>query len=109
LVLADGDVVELDHPGGTLLGLEVAERTQTTVQLPERFELIVFTDGLVEAPGATYDEGVAHLVRTARSLPRELLGQARAESLVASVVGTTGADDVCLVMVRSGLDARLGS
>jgi PAS domain S-box-containing protein len=100
LVLVDDDVVELDHAGGTLLGLDVAVRQQTTVRLPESFELIAFTDGLVELPGLTYDEGVSQLIDAARALPHELQGQERAESLVASVVGTSGTDDICVVMVR---------
>lgn len=104
LVLSDGVLLELDHPGGTLLGLDVAERRQTTVRLPERFELIAFTDGLVETPGISYDDGVRHLVDAARSLPDDVYGQERAEILVASVIGTSDTpsrDDVCVVMVRS--------
>jgi len=109
LVLLESDVLELDHPGGTLLGLEVAERQQTTVQLPERFELIAFTDGLIEAPGLTYDEGVEQLIDAARALPGDLVGQERAESLVASVVGTEGTDDVCVIMVRPCPDDSAGA
>jgi serine phosphatase RsbU (regulator of sigma subunit) len=100
LVLVGTEVVQLDHPGGTLLGINSAERTQTTVELPDDFELIAFTDGLVEEPGLDYDDGVDRLVRAARALPPALAGQTRAEQLVADVVGTTGRDDVCVVMVR---------
>jgi serine phosphatase RsbU (regulator of sigma subunit) len=100
LLLVDGDVVHLDHPGGTLLGLNMAARAETTITLPERFELIAFTDGLVEEPGRSYDEGVERVVRAARALPPELTGQPRAERLVADVVGTAGRDDVCVVIVR---------
>ncbi|HEY6532851.1 MAG TPA: SpoIIE family protein phosphatase [Acidimicrobiales bacterium] len=100
LVLVDDQVLELDHPGGTLLGLDVAQRQETTIRLPEGFELIAFTDGLVETPGLTYDEGVSQLIAAARALPDDIFGQERAESLVASVVGTAGTDDVCVVMVR---------
>ncbi len=99
LVLAD-EVVSLDHPGGTLLGLNMAERSDTTITLPEQFELVAFTDGLVEEPGLAYDDGVDRLVRAVRALPHELGGQERAERLVADVVGTAGRDDVCVVMVR---------
>jgi PAS domain S-box-containing protein len=102
LVLVGDDVRQLDHPGGTLLGINSATRDQTTVELPDDFELIAFTDGLVEEPGLDYDDGVARLVRAARALPAALAGQPRAERLVADVVGTTGRDDVCVVMVRPG-------
>ena len=67
-MLAD-EVVSLDHPGGTLLGLNMAERSDTTVTLPEQFELVAFTDGLVEEPGLAYDDGVDRLVRAVRALP----------------------------------------
>ncbi len=99
LLVGDG-VRQLDHPGGTLLGINSAMRSQTTVDLPDDFELIAFTDGLVEEPGLDYDDGVERLVRAARALPPALAGQTRAEQLVADVVGTTGRDDVCVVMVR---------
>ena len=100
LLMTAEEVVELDHPGGTLLGLDVSERLETTVSLPDDFELIAFTDGLVETPGVDYDDGVAQLIEAARALPDDVCGQERAEQLVASVVGTTGTDDVCVVMVR---------
>jgi serine phosphatase RsbU (regulator of sigma subunit) len=99
LVLPD-EVVSLDHPGGTLLGLNTAERGETTITLPEHFELVAFTDGLIEEPGLAYDDGVARLVRAVRALPHDLVGQPRAERLVADIIGTSGRDDVCVVMVR---------
>lgn len=100
LVLADDAVVSLDHPGGTLLGLNQGERSEDTIELPEHFELVAFTDGLVEEPGLPYDDGVDRLVRAVRALPRDLAGQPRAERLVADIIGTTGRDDVCVVMMR---------
>ena len=99
LVLDDG-VIELDHPGGTLLGLNIRERAETTVTLPEHFELVAFTDGLVEEPGLSYDDGVARLRDAVAALPDRLSGQQRAQRLVADIIGTTGRDDVCVVMVR---------
>jgi len=100
LLVLDDDVVSLDHPGGTLLGLNQGARAQDTVTLPEQFELVAFTDGLVEEPGLPYDEGVERLVRAVRALPHDLAGQPRAEQLVADIIGTTGRDDVCVVMMR---------
>lgn len=100
VLLLDDEVVHLDHPGGTLLGLNTADRDQTTVVLPSRFELVAFTDGLVEEPGLDYDVGVDRLIDAVRALPPTLSGQQRAERLVADVVGTSGRDDVCVVMMR---------
>jgi PAS domain S-box-containing protein len=100
LVLDDGVVVSLDHAGGTLLGLNQRPRSAATIQLPEQFELVAFTDGLVEEPGLPYDDGVDRLVRAVRALPSELAGQARAEQLVTDIIGSTGRDDVCVVMMR---------
>jgi serine phosphatase RsbU (regulator of sigma subunit) len=99
VVLGDG-VIELDHKGGTLLGLNIRERAETTVTLPEEFELVAFTDGLVEEPRLPYDDGVARLLAAVRDLPDRLSGQQRAQRLVADIIGTTGRDDVCVVMVR---------
>ena len=79
---------------------DVADRSQDTVTLPHDFELVAFTDGLVEEPGLTYDDGVDRLIRAVRALPPRVSGQRRAERLVAEVIGTTGRDDVCVVMVR---------
>ena len=73
---------------------------ETTVTLPEEFELVAFTDGLVEEPGLRYDEGVDRLLAAVRDLPDRLSGQRRAQRLVAEIIGTTGRDDVCVVMVR---------
>ena len=73
---------------------------RTTVTLPDEFELVAFTDGLVEEPGLSYDEGVDRLIAAVRALPARVSGQRRAERLVAEVIGTTGRDDVCVVMVR---------
>ena len=90
LLVLDDDVVHLDHPGGTLLGINVAERSQDTVTLPDDFELVAFTDGLVEEPGLSYDDGVDRLIAAVRALPPRVSGQRRAERLVAEVIGTTG-------------------
>ena len=80
-------MIELDHQGGTLLGLNIRERAETTVTLPEQFELVAFTDGLVEEPGLAYDDGVARLLAAVRDLPDRLSGQQRAQRLVADIIG----------------------
>jgi serine phosphatase RsbU (regulator of sigma subunit) len=99
VVLDDGEL-HLDHPGGTLLGLNVSERAETTITLPPRFELVAFTDGLVEVPGVHFDIGVARMIRAVRALPDDLHGGERAGRLVTDLVGTSGRDDVCVVMLR---------
>jgi PAS domain S-box-containing protein len=100
LVLVGDEVVELDEPGGTLLGLVELERREHVRCLPAGFELLAYTDGLVEVPGRDYDEGVDRLVAALRALPPDLPAQQRAERLVADVVGEAGRDDACVLLLR---------
>jgi PAS domain S-box-containing protein len=99
VVLFEDETVLLDEAGGTLLGLELRPCVTHEVTLPDSFDLVAYTDGLVESPTHTIDEGIEAMARAARSMPALLSAQHRAERLVADLVGTEGRDDVCVVIL----------
>jgi len=99
IVLGADDAILLEGVDGTMLGMPDTEWTESTARLPRSFELLAFTDGLVEARDVDYDDGVRRLVQRVHALPAGFTAQQRAERLVAETVGSTGRDDVCLLIL----------
>lgn len=99
ILLSDDEVAHLEGVHGTMIGMTDVVWTESTVRVPRSFELLVFTDGLVEARDVDYDEGVRRLVQRVHALPGGFTAQQRAERLVAESVGSSGRDDVCLVVL----------
>lgn len=99
LLVRGGHTLALEAAGGMLIGLDAGSREDSVVALGDRFELMVFTDGLVESRDLPYDEGIRRLEQHLRALPHDFTAQQRAERLVAEMVGTTGRDDVCLLVL----------
>ncbi|MFI1016791.1 SpoIIE family protein phosphatase [Streptomyces sp. NPDC020965] len=82
----DGRVHVLEVPGGALLGVDRATAYPTTsVPLRPGSVLVLYTDGLIERPGADIDEGQAALAdRLARA------GDGPLEALADTLVGEPG-------------------
>jgi serine phosphatase RsbU (regulator of sigma subunit) len=67
---ADGAVELLDGVTGLLLGVDAGHRRgSVSFELPAGSTLIAYTDGLIEAPGADLDQGIAALVARVAAAP----------------------------------------
>ncbi|MEG3627784.1 SpoIIE family protein phosphatase [Streptomyces sp. C6-003] len=98
----DGRVRVLDLAGGPLLGIDAAAGYPTTrVGLPPGSLLALYTDGLVESPGADFEEALADLGRRlgeAGDLPLDEL----ADALVRHEADAEERlDDIALLLLRA--------
>ncbi|NEC29859.1 SpoIIE family protein phosphatase [Streptomyces sp. SID8111] len=100
LVTRDGLAEYLTDGHGILLGTGVrTPRTDATVVLPPGSTLLLYTDGLVEAPGHTLDEGMHRLRRHAAALAHRPLPSLTDQLL--RRVQPPGHDDVALLALRT--------
>ncbi|MFB7918266.1 SpoIIE family protein phosphatase [Streptomyces sp. NPDC056061] len=97
----DGDCRRLPVEGGLPLGLSAEfgrlEYPVGTVELDPGQTLVLFTDGLVELPGADLDEGMQLLTSSVRTGPRDL--QKLADRLCEEVDDRGGEDDVAVLLL----------
>ena len=107
LLLADGEATPLpDRPGARPLGLGGGEWPALTRPLPERWGLLLYTDGLTEARLATGGQlgepGLRELVREHLIGPAAGDARSRLEALTARVEDLHGGplhDDVAVLLV----------
>ncbi|WNO71011.1 MULTISPECIES: SpoIIE family protein phosphatase [unclassified Streptomyces] len=99
---ADGDCRRVPVEGGLPLGLSAEfgqlEYPVNTVELDPGATLILYTDGLVEMPGADLDDGLQLLTALVHAGPRDL--QLLADHLCDVVEERGGGDDVALLLLR---------
>ncbi|WP_406089596.1 SpoIIE family protein phosphatase [Streptomyces sp. NBC_01013] len=99
---ADGSCRKVLVEGGLPLGLSAEfgrlEYPVSTVELDPGQTMVLFTDGLVELPGADLDEGVQLLTAMIRNGPQDL--QRLADRLCESVDERGGEDDVAVLLLR---------
>ncbi|MFE7357332.1 SpoIIE family protein phosphatase [Streptomyces sp. NPDC057543] len=97
----DGDCRRLVAEGGLPLGLSAEfgrlEYPVGTVELDPGQTLLLFTDGLVEMPGADLDEGIELLTSMVRTGPQDL--QKLADRLCEEVDERGGEDDVAVLLL----------
>ncbi|MFD9126977.1 SpoIIE family protein phosphatase [Kitasatospora sp. NPDC059571] len=101
LRLADGPTSVVDLEGGPLLGVDRSAQYPTTrFLLPAGAVLALYTDGLVESPTISLDDGIDHLrAALAHDAPGTL--DRLAERLVARARRSTHRlDDIALLLVR---------
>ncbi|MET7464760.1 SpoIIE family protein phosphatase [Nonomuraea sp. NPDC005501] len=100
LVEQDGRTRFLESGHGLLLGTGIRiPRVDATIELPPRSTLVFYTDGLIESPTHSIDDGMARLRRHAASMaqrPVTSLGDA----LLDRVRPADNDDDVALLIVR---------
>ncbi|MDX3102435.1 SpoIIE family protein phosphatase [Nonomuraea angiospora] len=100
LVERDGRTRYLEEGQDLLLGTGIPTvRADATADLPPLSTLVLYTDGLIESPTRTMDEGMSRLARHAASMahrPVTLLG----DVLIDRVRPTDNDDDVALLTVR---------
>ncbi|MCT2543134.1 MULTISPECIES: SpoIIE family protein phosphatase [Streptomyces] len=99
---SDGSCRRLPAEGGLPLGLSAEfgrlEYPVSTVELDPGQTLLLFTDGLVELPGADLDEGIQLLTAMVRNGPQDL--QRLADRLCEEVDERGGEDDVAVLLLR---------
>ena len=99
---ADGTCRRVPVEGGLPLGLSAEfgqlEYPVNTVELDPGQTLILYTDGLVEMPGADLDDGLQLLTALVHAGPRDL--QMLADHLCDVVEERGGDDDVALLLLR---------
>ncbi|MGW4516190.1 SpoIIE family protein phosphatase [Streptomyces sp. NPDC004393] len=100
LVTREGLAQYLTEGHGILLGVTPDQvRPDATVQLPPEATLLLYTDGLIESPGHTLDEGLNRLRRHAASLAHRSL-ESFTDQLLARARPPDNEDDVALLAVR---------
>jgi serine phosphatase RsbU (regulator of sigma subunit) len=97
---ADGTVEQLGGGGSAVLGAPIAiEHTEEVNAVDPGDLLVMFTDGLVEVPGGSLDDGLARLGET---IGQQSKGDAEAvcEQVLAGVSRESLRDDIALLAVR---------
>ncbi|MFI2346357.1 SpoIIE family protein phosphatase [Streptomyces sp. NPDC019443] len=98
----DGSCRRLPVEGGLPLGLSAEfgqlEYPVSTVELDPGQTLLLYTDGLVEQPGADLDDGMQLLTAQVRGGPRDL--QLLADHLCEVAGERGGDDDVAILLLR---------
>lgn len=109
---ADGRCVTLDTEGGLPLGITHAagrggcdDYPVTRASLAPGETLLIYTDGLVERPGATLDEGLDRLARAVGEGPADI--QRLADGLGDLVGENGGGDDMALLLMCRDPATRL--
>lgn len=101
LISRDGLADYLDEGHGIVLGIGAsAPRPDATASLPPGSTLVLYTDGLIEAPGHTLDVGLNRLRRHAAALAHRPLA-AFTDQLLRRVRPAGNDDDVALLALRT--------
>ncbi|MER5198381.1 SpoIIE family protein phosphatase [Streptomyces sp. NPDC002755] len=101
LISHDGLADYLTGGHGILLGTGVGKpRTDATALLPPGATLLLYTDGLIEEPGHTLDEGLHRLRRHAAALAHRPLASFT-DQLLHRVRPAANDDDVALLALRA--------
>jgi PAS domain S-box-containing protein len=101
LITRDGMADYLTNGHGLLLGtgLQHTARPEATAVLPPESTLLLYTDGLIEAPGQTLDEGLNRLRQHAAALAHRPLSTLPDQLL--HRVHPPGHDDIALLALRA--------
>jgi serine phosphatase RsbU (regulator of sigma subunit) len=101
LITRDGLTRYLTDGHGILLGTGAREaRPDATAALPPGSTLLLYTDGLIEAPGHSLDEGLNRLRQHAAALAHRPL-PSFTDQLLSRVRPTDNDDDVALLALRT--------
>ncbi|MFJ3037259.1 SpoIIE family protein phosphatase [Streptomyces tendae] len=101
LITREGVPQYLTDAHGILLGTGLREpRTDVSLLLPPGATLLLYTDGLIEEPGASLDDGLDRLSRHAAALSHQPL-DAFADKLLARARPAANEDDIALLALRT--------
>ncbi|MER6025946.1 SpoIIE family protein phosphatase [Streptomyces sp. NPDC001851] len=102
----DGRVRVLDLAGGPLLGIDAAAVYPTTeVSLAPGSVLVLYTDGLVEAPGIDIEDALVGLGGLLSEIGDQPLERLADEVVRHSAAARERADDVAVLLLRAREDA----
>ncbi|MEU4466952.1 SpoIIE family protein phosphatase [Streptomyces sp. NPDC024017] len=100
LISRDGLARYLTDGHGILLGTQTGtRRPDATAQLPPGSTLVLYTDGLIEAPGSSLDEGLNRLRQHAAALAHRPLASFT-DQLLRRVRPADNDDDVAVLALR---------
>ncbi|TDD21159.1 SpoIIE family protein phosphatase [Nonomuraea diastatica] len=100
LVERDGRTRFLEDGSGLLLGTGLSPvREDAAAELPPGSLLLLYTDGLIESPGHSLDDGLARLARYAASLVDRPFS-AICDALLTGVRPSDNDDDVAMLALR---------
>jgi serine phosphatase RsbU (regulator of sigma subunit) len=100
---SDGEVSELDDAGSVLLGAPTwpdASRALATITLTAGSTLLMFTDGLVEAPGESLTDALANLKSVVRQAPPQISAEALCDLVLADVDPQRLRDDIAVLTMQ---------
>lgn len=99
LLVRDGHARFLPAPAGMLLGAVHDPRFEaSTVELCPGDHLLLYTDGLIERPGESIDQGMARLAETVQA--KDLAAPRPLNGLVSALVAPHDhADDICVLHI----------
>ncbi|MGX1541400.1 SpoIIE family protein phosphatase [Streptomyces adustus] len=100
LISHDGLAEYLTDGHGILLGVEAGRRPDASTMLSPGSTLVLYTDGLIEEPGHTLDEGLQRLRRHAAALAHRPLASFT-DQLLRRVRPAENDDDVALLALRA--------
>ncbi|MFJ5774900.1 SpoIIE family protein phosphatase [Streptomyces sp. NPDC093094] len=104
LVTREGAAHYLTEGHGILLGVAPERvRPDATVEVPAGATLLLYTDGLIESPGHSLDEGLDRLRRHAAALSRHPL-ESFTDLLLSRARPPDNDDDVALLAIRHAPD-----
>lgn len=99
--MPDGTVHELAGGRSVVVGAPVpAARTQAAEDLPPGASLLLFTDGLVEIPGESLDDGIAALTGAVAAIGRIPTVDRLCAHVIASMPRRDHDDDVAILAIR---------
>jgi PAS domain S-box-containing protein len=105
VMAGQGAATFLHAEPGLPLGVDPGARfAETTVLLPARGLLVLYTDGLVEQPDVSLNEGLDRLVRVVENASEDL--DEVADAILAKTVGPSARDDTALLLVALRGTAR---
>ena len=99
LLVHDDHAIWLDQALATPLAFDSPRRPEAQLDVHPDDLLVLYTDGLVERRNENLEEGLLRLADAAVAVRHEPV-QDVADRLIATLVGTTAADDVALVVKR---------
>jgi PAS domain S-box-containing protein len=100
LLLRGGEIIEAGRPGPLLGAFATSDWEPATIELNADDQLVLYTDGVIEARGATERFGEARLRAELAGADRPLAAIGRVTAALESFLGDEPDDDVALVAIR---------
>ena len=109
LRLRGGQIEEVGRPGPLLGAFEGSSWELTTTRIKEDDQLVVFTDGVIEAGSKAERFGEERLHAELRGAERPVAAIGRVTAALEAFLGGDPADDVAIVAVRRSESRRLAT